>query len=280
MKIALATCRILPEPDVDEPILLEALTRAGMEPELAAWDDPAVDWSRFDACVVRSTWNYYEAPADFAGWIKRVDRQTRLINPAQAMLGNIDKRYLLDLAAAGVSIVPTVIFEQGNPATGIDAFEGQPVVVKPIISAGSWRTKRFTPQEFPEGLTFLNENLEEIAMMIQLYMPSVEHRGESSWAWIDGEITHGVRKSARFDNGYEDVSEAVFPTDEDRALCANIMRHAPADLTYARIDLIQHEGDWLLSELELLEPSLFLKQNPQATDRLVRAIQSRIALPT
>ena len=51
-------------------------------------------------------------------------------------------------------------------------------------------------------------------------------------------------------------------------------------LLYARIDMIPGlDGEPLLVELELTEPSLFLGTAPGAADRLSTAIAQRLAAP-
>lgn len=277
MRIAVGTCRPLPEPDVDEPLLLDALAKAGIEAEMTAWDNPNIDWASFDACVVRSTWNYLDAPGDFITWIQNVSAQTLLLNPANAMIPNIHKRYLLDLELTGTKVVPTTVLEKGMIVESFAGYGDETIVIKPAISAGSWLTRKFTPDQFEDAKAFVNETLETQDMLIQPYLESVERRDEIAWVWIDGQLTHGVRKSPRFDNGYEDVSEAVFPTDTDRKLVDSIMAQAPDNLLYARIDLMESNGEWLLSELELIEPSLFFKQNPAALDTFIPAIQRRVS---
>lgn len=276
MRIAIATCRPLPEPDEDEPLLLEALAKAGIDAEMTAWDDPRIDWRSYNACVVRSTWNYLDAPSDFIEWMQRVTVQTLLLNPANAMIPNVHKRYLHDLEMSGVKIVPTTVLEKGMVIESLDGFADEPVVIKPAISAGSWLTRKFTADQFEDAKAFANENLESQDMLVQPYLESVERRDEIAWSWIDGQVTHGVRKAPRFDEGYEDVSEAVYPTDQDRALISHIVAQAPANLLYARIDLMESNGEWLLSELELIEPSLFFKQNPAALNVFISALQRRV----
>ncbi len=276
MRIAIATCRPLPEPDVDEALLLEAMEKHGIQGEMTAWDEPKVDWSLFDACVVRSTWNYLDDPNGFASWMSSTSAKTILLNPAAAMQPNIHKRYLLDLESVGVEIVPTVIFEQGSTPS-VHCFPGRPIVVKPAISAGSYLTEMFDCGERALATQFLHEHLKDQDMMVQPYLESVEEGDEIAWCWIDGEVTHGVRKSPRFHEGCESVSEAVFPSQTDTDIIKRVMAKAPPGLLYARIDVMREGERWLLSELELIEPSLFFKQNPSALDKFVLALKDRVS---
>lgn len=268
------TCQELPEPDVDEPLLLEAMAHADLDVELTPWDDPSVNWSEYGLAVVRSTWNYPEAPIAFADWIRRTSRLVTLLNPPETMLANIDKTYLLDWDKLGVPTVPSQFFKRGSePQLTMD----RAIVVKPTVSAGSWLTERFEPGEIEQARSFLLNQLQDRDMMVQPYISSVENGGEVAWIWIDGEVTHGVRKAPRFADEFEQVSDAVFPRESDLKDVGRIMSRVQQGTLYARIDLMLDGEQWLLSELELIEPSLFFRQNPSALDRFVGAVKSQVS---
>ena len=277
MRIAVATCLELPEPDVDEPILMAALADAGIDATLAAWDDPSARWEDFDLCIVRSTWNYPEAPHAFQTWVRSTGMRVPMLNPPEVMVSNVDKRYLVDLRAKGINTVPTQHVRRNDGRADFSSWQGRSFVVKPAISAGSWMTRKFGPGEFVPGMAFLHGHASDRDMMVQPYLDSVERGGEVAWIWIDGEVTHGVRKSPRFEDGEESVSEAVQPTQVDRQRVDEILTKVDSELLYARIDLIESEGEMLLSELELIEPSLFFKQNPKALERFVDGVKRRIS---
>ncbi|MBN9503779.1 MAG: hypothetical protein BGO01_08365 [Armatimonadetes bacterium 55-13] len=273
-RLGIVTCLELPEPDVDEEILLAALRAKGIDATMVAWDDQTVDWQQFDLSVVRSTWNYPETPKEFKEWLQRVDSLTPILNSAQTMASNIDKRYLAGLEERGVKVVPTMWLSQGSRIESM-RFPWPDVVIKPSISAGSWLTKRFDATN-PLALQFLSESLQERDMMVQPYLNSVEIGSEIACVWIDGEVTHGVRKAPRFDDDEESVSHAVDPSDDERKFAMELMEGISENPLYARIDLILHEGELYLSELELIEPSLFFKQSPYALERFVIAVAERL----
>lgn len=75
------------------------------------WDDPKLDWAGFDGVPVRSTWDYPLRRDAFLAWAGRA-RVTA--NPYDVLVWNTDKRYLQDLARAGVATVPTVILPPGQ----------------------------------------------------------------------------------------------------------------------------------------------------------------------
>lgn len=277
MRVALVTCAEPPEPDPDEGPLLAALRAAGVDAELAAWDEPAVRWGGFDAAVLRSCWNYHLDPDAFLAWLARAERETRIANPPAVVRANLHKRYLLDLERRGIPIVPTELFGRGARPDlgGVLARRGwRDVVVKPCVSAASWRTRRFARAELGLARAFLEELAADRDAMVQPYLSSVERGGERSLVWIAGRWTHAIEKSPRFDGGAESVSQAREPRPQELELARRVLGPVERGLSYARLDLIEgDDGLPLVSELELIEPSLFLVQHPPALGRLVEAIR-------
>ena len=113
--------------------------------------------------------------------------------------------------------------------------------------------------------------------MVQPYVPGVETLGERAVLWIDSEITHAIRKTSRFAGDVEAVSQAVTASEAEREVALRSVAVAAAETgvspLYARVDLMPDaQGDPMVSELELIEPSLYLRQSPAALDRFVRAI--------
>jgi hypothetical protein len=146
MKLRIATCRPLPEPDVDEGLLLEALQAAGVDAQMAAWHESA-EWRDPVPTVIRSTWDYIHHPQAFGHWLHAVAATAPLWNPLDVLLGNLRKRYLIELAEHGVPVTPTVL-ERGKPADLRTLCAGrgwQDVVVKPAVGAGSHETHRLNP---------------------------------------------------------------------------------------------------------------------------------------
>jgi len=277
LDVALASCLELPEPDPDAAPLAQALGRAGLRASVMAWDDPAADWSRARLAVLRSTWNYPLDRARFLGWAEGVDRVSRLWNPLETLRWNTHKSYLLDLESAAVPVVPTVLLRRGSART-LDEIRNArgwtDVVVKPAVSAASYRTMRVTPDRAAEGARHLEKLLEQRDVLVQLYLPSVEDHGERALIWIDGALTHAVRKSPRFAGQEESVSSRAVPISDAEARLARLaLDAAPRPLLYARIDVAPGPaGPPVVMELELVEPSLFFPQSTAALERFVSAV--------
>lgn len=279
MRLRIATCRPLPEPDVDEALLNEALFAAGVEPEMCAWDDPAA-WVSPAPTLVRSTWDYIHRLDAFRHWIKHVGGSAPLWNPAVVMRENLHKRYLLLLASRGVPIVPTLLAERGEPASLrrlAGALHAEQLVIKPAVGAGSFETHRVL-LDSADTEALWRRLVSERDMLIQPYLPAVETHGERALVWIDGEFTHAVRKSPRFAADAEQVSEALPISASERAIGEAALAPWRSMLLYARVDVAPgRDGNPVVMELELVEPSLFLQQSPQALSRLVAAVRRRLS---
>ncbi|MGD8376249.1 MAG: hypothetical protein PVF68_08915 [Acidobacteriota bacterium] len=277
MDVILVSCRRLPEPDADAAPLLQALGEAGIRAAIRAWDDPAVDWTATRLAVLRSAWNYPRHHREFLRWADATASVTRLWNPLSVVQWNTHKGYLLDLERRGVPVVPTVLLPAGGPASlaRIRAERGwKDVVVKPAVSASSYRTRLVRAGEAEAGERHLSALAAVRDALVQPYVGSVERHGERALVWIDGELTHAVRKAPRFHGQEERVhDEAVAIAPAEAVLAARALAAIDGPLLYARIDQAPGpDGEPLLMELELVEPSLYLALSPAALSRFVTAI--------
>jgi glutathione synthase/RimK-type ligase-like ATP-grasp enzyme len=278
VKIALATCSQLPEPDADEELLVRALEARGATVRLLAWDGAECDAAPGELVVLRSTWNYFRELDRFLGWVDHTAERTPIFNPATLVRTNARKTYLKDLAARNVPIVPTEFVDRGRPRDLepiVRALGSEAIVIKPVVSAGSFLTKRFDRDQMADAERFLHELAAERDVMVQRWMPAVDTYGERSLVWIDGAFTHAIRKSPRFAGDAENVSNEVSMTPMERAFAESVVAPFVKDILYARVDTIDDDGTLRLMELELIEPSLFLRQSPPALERFVHAIVRR-----
>lgn len=289
-RIALATCAALPDLDPDEQLLVEPLGELGVAAEPAIWDDPGVDWTAYDLVVIRSTWDYTERRADFLSWARSVPR---LVNPADIVEWNTDKRYLADLAATGLPVVPTVWIEPGAtfelPSVGVH-------VLKPAVGAGSINAARFTLHAAHEA-ELARAHAERLlaarqTVMVQPYQHAVDEQGEASLIFLAGEFSHAITKGAMLaDEG--DVVRGIYkaevirprdPAAAELALAMAALAAVPSPagrLVYARVDLVPGaDGSPLLIELELTEPSLFLGTAPGSAARLAHVLRDIVRRQT
>jgi len=288
-RIVLATCLDLPTGDGDDLPLLRALTDLGHEVGMVAWDQPGVDWSAFDATVIRATWNYTLRYEQFCSWVASVPR---LFNPAAVVLPNTDKAYLAPLAEAGLPVVPTAVVPPGAelelPSTG-------EFVLKPSLGAGSRGAGRFDAAS-PGAHQDAREHAGRLhaagrTVLVQPYLDAVDTAGETALIFFDGVFSHAIRKGPmlrrhvrhRVDGEALYLPEQITPrrpSAQELVVAERVLAHVTAGLAepllYARIDLLPGPDGPVLVELEVVEPSLFLGFAAGAADRLAAAISARV----
>ncbi len=285
-RIGLATTRPLPEPDPDETPLMAALEREGCSVRLLPWRDPSAPPPEdFDLVVLRSTWDYSRAGDAFRSWLTRVAAATRLLNPLPVVEWNLHKGYLLELQAAGVPVVPTRLRRRGEPAAiaaAWDVYGVERIVVKPAVSAASRDTRRFDRSEREAAEAFAAALLQEEDVLLQPFLPAFADPGERAIVCLDGRPHHVVVKRLRFADDDESVGPGRPPTADESSFAAAVLARVPMGaarpLLYARVDAVPDPATphgLRLSELELVEPSLFLTHHPGAVSRFARSVAAR-----
>jgi glutathione synthase/RimK-type ligase-like ATP-grasp enzyme len=265
--------------------LVGALEQRGATVHAPRWNDPDVDWSRFDLAVVRTTWDYPDDRDAFVAWAGEAEQVTALWNPADVLRWNTHKSYLLELEDRGAPVVPTAWLARGDRIDLAELLASRGwsrAVLKPAVGAGSVGLERVDAHEREEGQRALDALLTSGDAMVQPYLPSVETAGELSVVVLDGEVSHAVRKvpqAGDFRSQEEFGGRAhVVPLDrETRQLAGWAVEAAGTQLLYARVDLLEDEvGSHQLAELEVTEPDLFLDADPGAADRFAAAILQRL----
>lgn len=281
MNIAFVTSSAHADLTPDDRLAAAELVSRGAQVEAAVWNDPSVRWVEFDTIVIRSTWDYHHSAAEFRGWIGALEAMGAPVwNPPAVVRWNMEKTYLRDLAAAGISVVPTEWLAQGSrPDLGalLDRRGWADAVVKPVISAAATRTWRVSRASAPDIEAQFAESLDVGDVMVQPFIPEIQTKGEWSLVFFAGEFSHAVRKMPldgdfRVQTGFGGRSAVERPGDAVLRAVRNVLDAAPKPWLYVRVDGIETATGYVLLELEMLEPSLFLAQNPQAPARFADAI--------
>ncbi|CAN5806755.1 hypothetical protein BH23ACT10_BH23ACT10_07600 [soil metagenome] len=281
-RVALATAADAVGLDDDSPPLVAALERRGISPQLCVWDDETVDWAAWDLVVLRSTWDYPRRRDAFLRWATEVAAATPLCNPPDVVAWNSDKRYLLELADRGVAIVPSVVY---GPHEAVVLPDDGPFVVKPAVSAGSQDTARYDRPDADAAAAHARRlQAQGRDVLVQPYVVQVDSRGETALVFIGGVYSHAIRKGPILNGASETVGglfaaediQTRTPTAREHTAAQTALDALPfdrADLLYARVDLLPGPDDTpLVLEVELVEPSLFLRFVDAAPERLAAAI--------
>jgi hypothetical protein len=283
--VAIATCSELPDLDREGQLLRAALGRRGVEAVPAIWNEDH-RWENFAGVVLRTAWDYFYAIDQFLDWARQLG--DRLVNPPEVVEWNADKRYLFELEADGIPVVST---DYIPPGTGFELPPGQ-FVVKPAISAGVNDTATYDDARHEPALEHVRA-LHDVGrtVLIQPYCHRVDVEAETAVIFIDGQVSHCMRKGPLLSLD-RPIEEGPW-RQEDMSLCcpdADMVELARAayDVVvrrfghplYARVDAVRSDsGAPVVLELELIEPSLFLDFAPGSADKLAAAL-TRALLPS
>jgi hypothetical protein len=290
--VALVSARAARGLDEDMPPLIAAFAALGATAEIADWDEPGIDWARFDLALLRSAWDYTERLPQFLAWVRRTAALTQLLNPAAVVRWNSDKHYLMELARAGLPVVSTAFIEPGTDAAArlaefLARHACEELVVKPAVGAGSRDARRHARTATAEILAHISPLLAaRRSVMLQPYLPRVDEHGETALIYLAGRFSHAIRKGALLPAGAPSTGALFAPEDisprrpgaDELQVGERILAQLPfGELLYARIDLIRdEEGAPCLLELELTEPSLFFAHGPGSAERLAQGALARV----
>ncbi|GAA4673739.1 hypothetical protein [Nocardioides nanhaiensis] len=285
--VLLATFALLPDGETGGQLLVDAFAERGAEARWVAWDDPSVDWAAADAVAVRSTWDYHRRLPEFLAWARATGERTRLLNDAAVLAWNADKAYLLELPdlADPIATVPTALLDDEGLVRDLQAAIDRwgTVVVKPRTGASGTGVcvAASTDDQRLDALT-------PGPWLVQPLVESVRTTGETSVFVMAGSACAQVDKVPA--QGTDEIrvhpshggSNAAVPLDPARAalaeqVVARMAAHRATELVYARVDLVQWQGEWVLSELEVIEPGLYLDLVPAVAGPFADAVLTTLA---
>ena len=281
--IIFATYQAQPTLSEDDELFARALERRGARVRGMPWDDAAVKWSTARAVVIRSTWDYHHRLAEYLSWVERVSAATTLHNDARVVKWNSHKTYLGELAREGVPVIHTVFASAGGDLDleAVARSHGwHDVVVKPAVSNNAHETRRFAIGARGDAQAHVERLLPVRDVMIQPHLAELAEQGELSLLFARGRFTHAVRRRSALVDGHVMPKSAPAEAPAAAHRCAERVLAAAQDLTgvspddylYARVDLAPSGADFLLLELELIEPSLFLIHAPAAAEQFAEAL--------
>ena len=266
-------------------LLKEALERLGLKVDRAYWDDPNYDWSQTRAVVFRTIWDYFERFEEFWPWLQSVEQQTQLINSMSLIEWNIDKAYLFDLEKQGIPVVPSVLVKKGqfqNLYEIARSMNWADLVVKPTIAGGGYLTYKYCHADLAQHQAQFDALVAERDMLVQGYISSITEKGEASLMVFGGEFTHSILKRAktgdfRVQDDFGGTVHAYQETRDEVTLAQKVMAQCADMPVYGRVDIVwDDQGQPMVSELEIIEPELWVRQAPWSAEVFARAIAAEL----
>jgi glutathione synthase/RimK-type ligase-like ATP-grasp enzyme len=282
--IAFLTTDDLEDFFVWDNLLIAPFAERGISVETISWHAKDIDWSRFTAVIVRSTWDYQDDAESFMAKLAEIEKSgTSLLNPLTLMQWNVSKDYLQTLEQQGVEIIPSQFFQQADTAliqSHFVHFETDELIIKPLISANSDNTFRLTPTALADQSDDLNMIFETTPCVIQPFLNSVVDEGEYSLFYFNGQYSHTIKKVPKQGDFrvQEEHGGQLHTVQPDAALldtAEHVLNQLPELSLYARIDLLRSTSTtphtWQLMEVELIEPSLYFNMDEDSPERFVQA---------
>lgn len=278
-RLALATYSKLPDITESDSTLVEPLKELGIEAVPTPWDAQSIDWASFDGILLRSTWNYHHYHDRFRDWVEQLKSQDiQLFNSHDVVLWNMDKIYLEELIALEIPVVPTNWAECGTQENLEQILESRAwprAIVKPRIGASANFVMIVNVEEADAVQARFEELLAQHNLMIQPLVEEIQN-GEWSIMFIQNEFSHAVLKTpedvfvqAELGGTWELATPSPQLIESARGVLVAAQRiMGQNSFLYSRVDGVEVDGQFILMELELIEPELFLSAAPQAAQKL------------
>jgi glutathione synthase/RimK-type ligase-like ATP-grasp enzyme len=266
----------------DDQLAIEPLRSLGWEVEFVPWTAEGVDWQQYDAVLPRTTWDYHHHLQQFLKTLESIAGSgTLLANNVEMIRWNSHKSYLLELRNRGVPIVPTLIgrtlTQDGFPRLFRD-LRTDKLIIKPAVGANAdftYPIERDTPYEAIAEICTVYKSRDFLA---QEFVASVTSEGEYSLFYFNGRHSHTILKTPksgdfRVQEEHGGVITSVAADEE--LLAAGIKTMSALNIVplYARADFVRGSNSgFLLMELELIEPALYFRTDPDSALRFARAL--------
>ena len=271
---------------LEDQLLQTALEEKGLFVIKMDWADKHFDWTKTKYAIFRTTWDYFERFDEFFTWLEKTKNKTTFINSAEVINWNIDKHYLQDLAKKNINIASTLFIEKGENTTLKQLFEKtnwKEIVLKPAISGAARHTYRINPNNYKKHENIFKELIKVECMLFQSFLKNITLLGEISLIMIGGKYTHAVKKTAkkgdfRIQDDHGGKVEKYKPSKAEIKFAENCLEASPFKPIYARVDIVYDNNNIIsLSELELIEPELWFRNNPISANILAEEIFNLIS---
>ena len=265
----------------EDELVINALKEKNLSVVKKDWNDSIFDWETTRSILFRSTWDYFDKFELFKKWFNKTKNKCLMINSTETIEWNIDKHYLLDLQEHQIPIPNSEFIKRGSSIDLLLLMQKKnwnEIVVKPTISGAAKNTYRLKKEEIIQFGPIWEKLIYKEDFIVQEFQNNVISEGEVAMIVIGGKFTHAVLKKAKEgDFRVQDDfggSIAIYNPNEEMVKlaekCTRILTPIPS---YARVDIIwDNLMDLAVSELELIEPELWFRLNPNAAQKLAHHV--------
>lgn len=242
------------------------------------WTKPT-DWQDFSMVILRSPWDYHLHYQKFLSWIDLLERNSvNVWNTPNTIRWNSNKSYMTTRINQATPVTPTIFVTKKEDIPQTSPWKD--IVVKPSVGASSYKTKRFAGTDIRSWQKHLSLLTENGGALFQQYLPQIQ-QGEYSLIFFDKEFSHAVIKKPHAGEFrvQPEFGGTVTPIRLPQSIVESarqILLTITDPLLYARVDGLVIDNKFILMEIELCEPELFLDTDECAPERFVNAILRRL----
>jgi len=265
----------------DADLSFAPMAELGWEAELVPWRSP-VDWNDYDIVYICTPWDYQNDVAGFFEVLDRIEASSaKLVNSLDLVHWNLEKNYLRDLESRGAGIVPSIFcdaFDEQDIAGWFAAHGKDRIVVKPLVGANSDHIVVLSNPVPLEVIDELRATYSSRPFFVQPFMERVLWEGEYSTFFFNGEYSHAILKKPEAGDfrSQEEFGADIRSVEAPQALidtAHDVVALVEPLPVYVRADFVRDDNDrFLVMELELIEPSLYLRTDPGSAARFAKAL--------
>jgi hypothetical protein len=275
---------------IDADLAFEPMAELGWHCEWLPWRRSGIDWATYDAVYIAAPWDYPQDPDGFLRVLGEIDASPAiLVNDLYLVRWNLAKTYLRDLEARGALIVPSRWsdasagnwFDEGGIEESFRVF-GDRIIVKPVISTNATDTFLVSNPVAADKSALLQRTFQSRPFVVQPFVGNICTEGEFSLFHFGDRYSHAIQKVPR--QGDFRVQEehgsritAIEPESVLVQTADHVIRLVDPLPVYCRSDFVRgDDGRFLLMELELIEPSMYLRMHEKAPGRFARAFDTHV----
>lgn len=273
--------------EIDFNLSFEPMRALGWSIDMMPWRTVSVDWEQYDAVYICTPWDYLDDLDLFLNLLDDVNSSSAvLVNDMALVRWTISKTYLRDLELRGAAIVPSIWYDEFDPDkhSGLfDAHETDRIIVKPVVSNNAHNTFLLEMPVLANLVGELEKAFATRPFIVQPFMENVQSEGEFSLFFFSNEFSHAILKMPKQEDfrAQEEYGARIISAEPESELletAAQILHLVDPMPVYARCDFIRGpDGRFLLMELEVIEPSLYLRMDSESPMRFAQAFDAYVA---
>lgn len=270
----------------DYDLSYDAMAAQGWDVDTVAWRDPGIDWNAYDAVYLCTAWDYPQHLDEFIAVLQNIENSAALlVNEMSLLQWTLRKTYLRDLESRGADIVPSLWcsdIDAEDMSSWFTTHATGTVIIKPEVGANAHDTFVLQKPVSSETQAAMSTTFQGRAFFVQPFIENIRTEGEYSLFYFGGEYSHAILKTPR-EGDYRSQEEhgaqivSVQPSEQLLAAGRKVLSVVSPQPVYVRVDFVRAADDrFLVMELELIEPALYLRMDDAAATRFAAAFTEHV----